>query len=265
MSHAEVTALKTMLTPQPGKKKELEELDRILEQMGLAKWATAKKSMTQGKNVLRVMLGEKPQVPRNDSIADKIFPEEKTAPVPGNKPKAPVKKKPKKLDPPLGERAIRKAMKKAHDHNSGKPFGFMKDKDDLGIQLTMIESYILSVFCNEGMPLHFDADTISTDLGGSKTWFNIAESLSEMARQQFQNAKDAVAHCKAALQKGISQTLDDKQVKVLAENLAKAESDLAIREEAARLAADFVNKPSERLSKKWYVTRFYALVFLLYD
>ena len=124
-----------------------------MDQIALAKFAVGKRSMTQGKNGLRVMVGGKPQVPRNDSVADKIFPVEKTVPAAGTcRTKAPPKTKVKKNNPPLGEKAIMKALKKAHDHNSGVAFVFIKDKEDLGLQLTMIESYILSTFCCEGMP-----------------------------------------------------------------------------------------------------------------
>ena len=243
--------MKTMFEPQEDKKKEVEELKRIMDQIALAKFATAKRSMTQGKNVLRVMLGEKPQVPRNDSIANRIFPVEKTVPVSGTRAKAHPKKKVKRNDPPLGEKAIRKAMKKAHDHNSGVAFGFLKDKEDLGLQLTMIESYILSTFCCEGMPLISDLESNKSELCDAKTWGDISKSLIDMARQQHQHAKDVVAYCKAALSKGANQNnLEVKQTKALAANLSKAESDLAVREEAARLAGDFATEPNERLSKK---------------
>mmetsp|Transcript_21082 Transcript_21082/g.58594 ORF Transcript_21082/g.58594 Transcript_21082/m.58594 type:complete len:2371 (-) Transcript_21082:379-7491(-) len=249
MSHAEAKALKAMLELQADKKKEVEELNRIMEQIALAKWAS-KRSMTQGKNVLRVMLGEKPQVPRNESNQDKIFPAEKTAPVPGTRTRATAKKKVRRNDPPLGEKAITKALRKAHDHNSGMSFGFLKNKEDVGMQLTLIETYILSVFCCEGIPLSFDSDSKKSSLSKGKTWDDISKSLTDMARQQQQHAEDMVGICKAALAKGASQNLDEKQSEVLASNLSKAESDFATRIEAARLANDFNDRPSERLSKK---------------
>ncbi|VEU34941.1 unnamed protein product [Pseudo-nitzschia multistriata] len=250
MSHMEAKALIKMLESQSDKKKEVEELNRITGQIALAKWACSKRSTTQGKNVLRVMLGEKPQVPRNETIQDKIFPAEKTVPIPGTRTKAPGKRKVKRNDPAIGERAIMKAMKKAHDHNSGKVFGFVKTNEDLGIQLTLIESYILSVFCCEGIPLNFDLDSKKSDLGISKTWEDISKSLVDLARQQQDHAKEVTVLCKAALSKGTSQNLEEKQIKMLAENLSRAESDFAVKEEAARLVNDFTHKPNERLSKK---------------
>jgi hypothetical protein len=247
--------LKKMLEPQVDRKKEVEELKRIMDQIALAKFATTKRSTTQGKNVLRVMLGEKPQAPRTsgDSKAERIFPAEKTAPPSGTRPKGPPKKKVKKFDPPIGEKAIRRAMKKAHDHNNGIAFGFIKDKEDLGLQLTMIESYILSTFCCEGMPLVSDMDSKKSELSGSKTWKDVSKTLIDIARQQLQHSTEVVTYCKAALAKGGSQNLEEKQIKALASNLSKAESDLVIREEAARLASDFAVEASQRLSKKRYV------------
>jgi hypothetical protein len=256
LCHIEATSLKTMLEQQVDRKKEVDELDRIMDQIALAKFATAKRSTTQGKNVLRVMLGEKPQAPRNngDSKSERIFPVEKTAPAPGaTKAKALPKKKLKKFDPPIGEKAIRRAMKKAHDYNNGIAFGFIKGKDDLGLQLTMIETYILSTFCCDGMPLVSDMDSKKSDLSGSRTWKDISKTLIDIARQQLQHSTEVVAYCKAALAKGGSQNLEEKQINALASNLSRAESDMAIREEAARLAGDFAVEAGQRLSKKWYV------------
>jgi hypothetical protein len=252
MSHVEATSLKNMLDPQVEKKKDVEEMKRIMDQIALAKFASSKRSTTQGKNVLRVMLGEKPQAPRQtgDSKPERMFPIEKTAPAPGTRAKAPPKKKVKKFDAPLGEKAIRRAMKKAHDHNNGMSFGFIKDKEDLGLQLTMIETYILSTFCCGGMPLVFDTEFKKSVLTGTKTWKDVSKSLIDMARQQLQESTDLVAVCKAALTKGGSQNLEEKQIKALASNLSKAESDLAMKEEAARLAADFAIEAGQRLSKK---------------
>eukprot|EP00531_Pseudo-nitzschia_arenysensis_P014188 CAMPEP_0116154538 /NCGR_PEP_ID=MMETSP0329-20121206/21833_1 /TAXON_ID=697910 /ORGANISM="Pseudo-nitzschia arenysensis, Strain B593" /LENGTH=649 /DNA_ID=CAMNT_0003651523 /DNA_START=1 /DNA_END=1951 /DNA_ORIENTATION=- len=245
LCHVEATSLKTMLEQQADKTKVIEELKRIMDQIALAKFASAKRSTTQGKNVLRVMLGEKPQAPRGngDSKPEKLFPIEKTAPAPIARAKAPPKKKVKKFDAPIGEKAIIRAMKKAHTHNNGMAFGFIKDKSDLGLQLTMIEAYILSTFCCEGMPLVLDMESIE-DVGGSR------EGLGDIARQQLQLSTDAVSYCQAALTKAGNQNLEEKQIEALASNLAKAESDLAVREEAARLSRDFSVKPSERLSKK---------------
>ncbi len=247
--------MKTMLEPQVDRNKEVEELKRIMDQIALAKFASAKRSTTQGKNVLRVMLGEKPQAPRSngDSKPERLFPIEKTAPAPSARAKAPLKKKVKKFDAPLGEKAIFRAMKKAHTHNNGMAFGFIKDKSDLGLQLTMIEAYILSAFCCVGMPLVSDMEPKNSGLSRSKTWDGTAKTLVDIAKQQLQLSLDAVSYCQAALTKAGNQNLEEKQIEALASNLAKAESDLAVREEAARLSRDFSVKASERLSKKRYV------------
>ena len=199
------------------------------------------------------MLGENPQPPRNDSKIEKMFPVEKTAPAPGIRTKAPPKKKVKKLDAPLGEKAIRRAMKKALDYKKGVPFGFIKGNDDIGLQLTLIEIYILATLCDEGMPLVSGMNADKSHLGKSMTWDDISKSLIDTARLQLQQATDLVAHCKAALLKGGSQDFKEDFLKILASNVSKAESQLAIREEAARLANDFSKQPSERLSKKRYV------------
>jgi hypothetical protein len=253
-----------MLAPQEDKKKETEELSRIMNQIAHARQAS-KRATTQAKNILRVMLGEKPLAPRNQQSGDimDIFPPERKASTQpststaagsaagsSNKAKAAPKKKVKKNDPPLGEKAIVKAMKKAQDHHSGKDFTFLKDKDDLGLQLTMIETYILSAFCSEGMPLVSESKNSG---GGSsvvtKEWKDVSGAIEVIARHQLQQSKEKITHCKQALTKGTNQKLDKEKIEALASNLSRAESDYANREEAARLAADFT-RPDDRLSKK---------------
>ena len=249
-----------MLEPQADKKKEVEELQRIMDQIALAKF-TAKRSTTQGKNVLRVMLGEKPLAPRNNGDAksektERMFPIEKTVPTANTRAKPPPKKKVKKFDAAVGEKAILRAMKKAHTHNNGMAFGFIQEKSELGLQLTMIETYILSTFCSEGMPLLFDTDSKKSGMSRSKTWEGISKTLIDIARHQLKMSTDGVSYCKAVLIKAGNQNLEEKQIEALAINLAKAESDLVVREEAARLARDFSEEASERLSKKRYVEIF---------
>jgi hypothetical protein len=142
-------------------------------------------------------------------------------------------------------------MKKAQDHHSGKDFTFLKDKDDLGLQLTMIETYILSAFCSEGMPLVSESKNSG---GGSsvvtKEWKDVSGAIEVIARHQLQQSKEKITHCKQALTKGTNQKLDKEKIEALASNLSRAESDYANREEAARLAADFTSGPDDRLSKK---------------
>lgn len=258
MSHVEATSLKTMLEPQVDKKKEVDEMKNIMDQIALAKFASMKRSMTQGKNILRVMIGEKPQVPRsnndtNESKPERMFPVERTVPPPSIKPKAPAKKKVKKLDPPLGERAIRRSMKKAYDHNNGVAFGFIKGKEELGLQLTMIETYILMTFSCEGMPLVADFENKQSELSASKSWEDISNTLCLIAREQMKETMDLLMLAKACLAKGQSQNFEEKQIKALAVNVSRAESGYAIAEEAARLANDFSQEPDQRLSKKRYV------------
>ena len=114
MCHAEASALKMMLSSQNDNKKEIDEMKKISDQIVLARNA-ATKATTQAKNVLRVMLGEKPHPPRNQAgSTENMFPLERkvpTAAVAGTKVKAVPKAKVKRHDPSLGERAIRRAMK----------------------------------------------------------------------------------------------------------------------------------------------------------
>merc|ERR1711966_574611 len=145
-------------------------------------------------------------------------------------------------------------MKKAHDLKSETNFGSLKDnKDHLCLKLTMIEMYILSVFCSQGMPI-LVSESKNSDNGSSKTltksWNFIAGAIELISRQQIQLAKEQMMYSKAAMSKGSNQKFDEDKMKVLTEHLSKAEADYAEREEAARQAADFNTDPNERLAKK---------------
>ena len=245
-----------MLETVGNKQKEVEELKRIMDQIALARFATMKRSTTQGKNVLRVMLGDKPQVPRSNgdsSKPERLFPVEKTAPPPGETKIKTLQKKPKsrKTDLTIGEKAIMKSIKKAHDHKNGEQFGFIKNKEDLGLQLTMIETYILMKFCSEGMPLVTDMSSKKGELANPKTWKDTATELTAMAKKQAKESEIAMSYCRQALSKGMSQNMEEQQTKKLASNVAKAEAAHELKKETLRQCKDFQREPDQRLAKKW--------------
>jgi hypothetical protein len=250
LARDESMALIDMFSPQSDAQSEVEDMKKILGQIKLAKKATVT-SMTQGKNVLRVMIGEKPVSPRN--VLDPLFP---TAAVPvvetcEDKISPPPKRETKKHDPALGERALGRAMKKAQDKLNSGPVAFSSNEDEsLGLQLTLVEVYILSVFCLQATPLMIPG-TRDSGMSRSPTWEGVLENLSIMAKDQLRNSVETLKTCKSTLEKARNEGFSPEAVATLASKVAKAESNQSMRDEAASTVADYMlNHPTTSLAKK---------------
>lgn len=245
----EAVALTAMLSTHSDKKTELDELKKIMSQIKLAKKSSSC-SMTQAKNILRVMIGEKPIPPRNQ--AESMFPAMPAEEIDiEEKAKSAAKRETKKNEPALGERALGRALKKAQDKQGTGPVAFTaKEEDSLGLQLTMVEVYILSAFCMESMPLVLSSTKVS-GLSRKPTWVGILQTLHSMAKEQLRTSVDALNTCKAALDKARNEGFGLEAVATLASKVAKAEADHSSRDEAASTVADYLlNHPTSSMAKK---------------
>lgn len=150
-----------------------EELGRIADQIGLAR-KSMKISAMPGKNLYRIMIGLEPLQPKNAS--DPLFPSQeyidKHATTNQNK-----KEASKSGSGSIGENALSRALKKAHDKSpDGVACDFVpKSKTEFGLQLTMIETMILYVLCCDGVPL--STASISTSDESKHTWTEILTTL----------------------------------------------------------------------------------------
>jgi hypothetical protein len=248
LARDEAMALIDMVSSQADSQNEMEELKKILSQIKLAKKSTYS-SMTQGKNVLRVMVGEKPVPPRNH--LETMFPAPPAVENRDDKANPPPKRDTKKNDPALGERALGRAMKKAQDKHDGMPLAFSTNDDEsLGIQLTMVEVYILSALCMESMPLVLPG-TKDSGLSRAPTWEGVLEILHIMAKDQLKNSIETLKTCKSALERARNEGFGPEAVATLASKVAKAESMQSMRDEAASTVADYMlNHPATSLAKK---------------
>jgi hypothetical protein len=245
----ETIALTEMFSAQDGKQNEVDDLKAILGQIKLAK-KSCYSNMTQGKNVLRVMIGEKPSPPRNQ--VESMFPVSAVEENGGReKTIASERRETTKNDPSLGERALAKAIKKAQDKQGGGPLAFSpKVVESLGLQLTMIEVYILSAFILQPMPF-VPPGTKENGLSNAPAWEGVLDTLHAMAKEQLQNAVDALKVCKAALDKARKEGFGPEAVATLASKVAKAESCYSMRDEAGSTVADYLlNHPTSALAKK---------------
>jgi hypothetical protein len=248
IAYEEALALRKMFAVKSSAedKQRADELLKIANQIALAK-NSLKTSAIPGKNVLRVMLGLEPVPPRNQSEA--VFPSESSLEKEATKPKHPSKKDVcRRDDGALGERAIVRALKRAHDKHDGAPCRFAANDDpDIGLQLTMIEALIIFTFCSGGIPLSSDSVTVET--AASLGWDDIGSVLEIAAKDYYQMSMDKLTKCRAVLKKLESQ--DDSSAKAqAAKKLVGAEYDVTSKEEAAKQATDYASAPDKLAMKR---------------
>ena len=237
VAYEEALALEKMFSDD---KEKAEEMKRISSQIALAK-KIMKSSTIPAKNILRVMLGIEPI--RNQPLfpSESSFAEEDTTAQ-----KQQTKKEgTRREDGALGEKAIVRAMKKAHDKFDETPPTFNAvDDPEVGLQLTMIEVLLLLAFCLEGIPSTPGASS-------SPSWDDIGSVLELQTKDYFQIANEKLNKCRVLLMKLEGQ--DNSSVKDgAAKKVAAAEYEVSTKEEAAQQAVDFAGDP-EKLAKKRYL------------
>ncbi|KAG7370276.1 DNA/RNA helicase, superfamily II, SNF2 family protein [Nitzschia inconspicua] len=247
----EATALEALLAPHEIEMKvEVAAMRKIVEQLKVAKLA-CKTAMRQGKNVLRCTIGEKPHPTRYDNEAQ--FPDANALLSAAEK-KGAVKKRVWKNDPSLGERAILNAVKKISKRNSeivGPVCRFDNYQEDTsGIPLTMMEVWILTIFCTMGVPAGSSSNGKSSNLTSPLTWADVAKALEVMARQQLTNAEDFVKDCEDAVAKAKDQGHKAETIAALEAKVSLAKSEQAARHHAAATTADVITDPVGILGKK---------------
>ncbi|KAL3915362.1 MAG: hypothetical protein SGILL_005694, partial [Bacillariaceae sp.] len=248
----EASAQVAMLTPNEAViKVEVEAMTKIVEQLKLARLA-CKTAMRQGKNVLRCMVGQAPHPTRYETESQ--FPDVNALKsVDGRR--AAVKKRVTKNDPSLGERALLNATKKASKKNSEAPgtvcrFGNLTtEMNALGLPLSMVEVYMLTIFCQKGVPL-VAGNSKASELTSPLFWKDVANALELLARQQLQGATDLVTECQKAVDKARDQGHKADAIALLETKVAMAKSDKAARETAAANTADIIADPVGVLGKK---------------
>jgi hypothetical protein len=257
IAHEEASALEKMFSSEESAKPKAEEMKKIAGYI-----ATAKKSMKSAaipsKNILRVMLGLEPLSLRSgNSTSASLFPTADTFENAASKPQS-KKESHRREDGALGEKAIARSMKKAFDKSAleksdGSPCLFFKYTDpDLGLQLTMIEIMILFTCCSEGIPLSSSHMSISSDSMESKLpWESIASILEITVKDALLTSTEKIVKCRAALTKLEANGDHDAKVHA-ARRVAMAETEEAMKEEAAQLAVDYAANPI-KLAKKRYV------------
>lgn len=257
---AEATALEAMLAPHEATMTmEVDAMRKIVEQLKLAKLA-CKSAMRQGKNVLRCMIGENPQATRYDNESQ--FPDAKALQSAEGK-KAAGKKRVRKNDPSLGERALLNAVKKISKKNTDSPetvCRFNNFQGDSGsIPLTMLEVYILTLLCANGIPIASSNIGKNSGLTSPLTWEDIAKALELMARQQLQNAMDFVKDCEDTVTKAKEQGQKPETIAALEAKVELAKQEHAARHYAAATTADVITDPVGILGKKRYDDVFISL------
>jgi hypothetical protein len=247
----EAEALKAMLVSEEDKTKEAEEIEKICEQINLARSAS-KSNSRQAKNLLRVMIGEKPSLPRSN-LSEPMFPDadviKKTAL------KAPGKKKVKRNDPSLGERGILNAVRKASKKNSdGKLCRFQDIDDDdeaSGLPLTIDEVYILRILCTGGIPLLVSPETQKPGLSTPRSWEEFSRSVVNMAKEQMKLSTELVQNAEAEVRKAISENFQDAAIAPLQFRVVQAQSEWLARDEAFNQLNEIYADSKEQLPKKW--------------
>lgn len=227
---------------------------KISDQVTVARREITKTTIvSSGKNVLRTMVGEQPKQPKIGPMFPKELDEKENietgSSIRGKK-RVVKKSSGEKAD---GEKAVARAMKKAIDTNGGNnTFSNSQNKDDLGMQLTYAEAWILLVMCFEGVPLSTFKSGKMDSLTTPKTWKEIGDSWFAVASEQQHVAASIVAQCKALIEKAQAKSASQDQLAKLAENLSKAERDLRVREDAKNVAKELHEAPSS-LAKKGLV------------
>jgi hypothetical protein len=177
------------------------DLCRIAEHIDEVK-RNLSKAATQYKNVLRVILGEEVQKPRKDG--ERLFPTKRNISaletMTTSRDKDSTRKSGVKLSgQPFGEKAVdlaRQRLLQRYGFNDG-----ASATSDIELELTEIETLILSAVCAIGIPVWkddwrsmLDGVASSSALGSSSfTWESFGNFVAQLAAKSFERAKEKLA------------------------------------------------------------------------
>ena len=116
--------------------------------------------------------------------------------------------------------------------------------------MSMVEVYMLTVFCQKGFPLVTGSGLEKSELSSPLTWDDVAEALKVLAQQQLQGAEDMVKACTAAAQRAKDQGHKADAVASLEAKSEMAKVQQTARQVAAANTADITADPVGVLGKK---------------
>jgi hypothetical protein len=237
------------------------DLLRVLEHVELLKYNLSK-GMTQSKNLVRVMLGEDPVKPKNPN--DPLFPKAKPASL-SFRPTKPLvaKKSPSKATPrnalrarPTGDTAIDSARKRMKE-TYGDPAKLASlDNDTSLLELTEIETLILSSLCADGMPVwdpNFQTAMNVSNISARDTvhtWGDLGRLLAKNARDELAKASKRLEQAKEVQGNVATDSKGDPDCnRTGLMTLLGIESDVVKKEDVVAQADEYASEP-ETLAKK---------------
>ena len=219
-------------------------LTRVWEQLQFVK-QNLSKGTTQSKNVIRVMLGEEPVKPKN--AEDSLFPKGKVSSL-ALRTVEPARAKPRATSRSArsaGETAIATARKRLKDRYSS-PDKFASLENTAMLELTEIETLLLSMLCAYGLPTSLDERKSSQQLNGrgdgNLTWRDVGHKLSVSARVELEKSE------KLLLVGRETHETEDMGNQGLLE-LLELEKDVRTKEVVVVQAEEYMSEP-ETLAKK---------------
>ena len=247
-SHDESLELEKLYRSSPETKDKADEMKKIADQIALIK-KLYRTQARQVKNIARVMLGVDPLV----RSAETTFPTEEDVAVEEKKAKEPQAKREvnRRDDGSAAERYIARAMKKVADKCEGKPLKFTRASDnDLGVQLSMIETFILSVCTTYGIPVFSPKKKSESKTQFDYNWAQMGKILASSARGYHQDAIDKVSKAQFHFRK-LEETATDRFVGITKarDTLALARIEARLCANAAKQAVDYEASP-DKLAKK---------------
>jgi hypothetical protein len=220
----------------PGKV--VEEMVRIREQIEVVR-RSLNRSARQGKNVIRVMLGEEPHQAR--ATNEIVFPVEKAA-LSALQVATVASRVANTGTKTSGEKAFDVAIKRALGSST---FG---DSNSV-VELTAIETMILLVVCSNGLPVWQESAASATAdlMHGTRyamTWLSLGQSLAAMAEGYLRKAEEKTKKAQRDLAKSAPADVPKAQVAA-----SEAANIFTAKTLAVGQAADYATDP-DNLAKK---------------
>ena len=203
------------------------------------------KEPRQAKNILRVILGvdivKNPRgshFPGKGSVGD-------LHKAGGQKNSMSATTKTKKEDSAVGDRALARAMTKCFDRNTGGPGRVLPEGHSTDLELTAIETLIISVVCSTGLPITDvgSDEEISPENNLSLSWVGLGSVLAAAAKEWHEVAAAKVEACQEEYTKYEEQESDSQPKSRARKNLANAIKIEEVKELAASQAADYSDDP----------------------
>jgi hypothetical protein len=199
------------------------------------------KSVRQYRNVLRVILAEEPQKGKHPD--ETLFPKQLDAQASDWK----------GFYKPTADQAVDKARKRILDRFGSKEGISAYRRGSTGLDLTEIETLILSAVCTHGLPVQSMAnlplDVISQE---SKHWSSLGLYVNKIAGTQARRANEKLAKLASEFDsfKGMNQNAKTSQFKaIILSNMQKAKIMLRSKQEVLRQSSDYLSNP-DHFAKK---------------